>query len=74
MILTTPKSSWPAAKIPLSVMEQDIDRKDARLALVRDRYPKVWEIVNSDTPTSADVIEGMVAAIHRNPNGRARLW
>ena len=36
--------------------EQDIDRKDARLALVRDRYPKVWDIVNSDTPTSADVI------------------
>ena len=54
-------------------MEQEVDRKDARLALVRDRFPKVWEIVNSDIPTSADVIEGMVAAIHRNPNGEQDL-
>lgn len=53
--------------------EQDIDRKDARLALVRDRYPKVWDIINSDTPTSADVIEGMVAAIHVDLNGQQDL-
>lgn len=54
-------------------LQTDAKRKDARLALVRERYPKVWEEVNSDTPIRPDVIEGMVAAVHVNPQGQQDL-
>jgi len=54
-------------------MEQEVNTKDARLALVRERFPKVHDIINSNEPTSAEVIEGMVAAIHENPNGQQDL-
>jgi hypothetical protein len=54
-------------------LETDARRKDARLALVRERYKQVWQDITSDTPPAAVVIEGMVAAVHRNPQGQQDL-
>lgn len=54
-------------------MEEDINRKDARLALVRERHRRVYDEITSDEPPSADIIEGMVAAIHNDPSGRQDL-
>lgn len=54
-------------------LETEMNRKDARLALVRERHPRVWEEINSDEPMRAEVIEGMVAAIHVNPQGQQDL-
>ncbi|TVR42942.1 MAG: hypothetical protein EA402_10845 [Planctomycetota bacterium] len=54
-------------------LEQEANRKDARLALVRERHPRVWQEINSEGPTTSEVIEGMVAAIHVDPNGNQDL-
>ncbi|TVR13622.1 MAG: hypothetical protein EA401_06325 [Planctomycetota bacterium] len=54
-------------------MEEDINRKDARLALVRERHRGVYDEITSDEPPSAEIIEGMVAAIHNDPSGRQDL-
>lgn len=54
-------------------LEDEARRKDARLALVRERYKQVWADITSDTPPRAEVIEAMVAAITVDPRGRQDL-
>lgn len=54
-------------------MEEEMNRKDARLALVRERHRRVWEEITGDIPMRAEVIEGMVAAVHRDPNNQQDL-
>jgi vacuolar-type H+-ATPase subunit I/STV1 len=54
-------------------MGEDLKRKDARLALVRERYSDVWKDINSDEPTPAGVLSAIVAAVHRGQDGRQTL-
>jgi uncharacterized protein (DUF3084 family) len=54
-------------------LEQSMKRKDAYLALVQDRYPRVWNDISSDRVTADVVIRGVVAAVRTNPNGQQDL-
>lgn len=48
-------------------MEQETERKDAMLALVKRDYPPVYEYITSGKAPSPDVLEGVVAAVRVDP-------
>jgi predicted RNase H-like nuclease (RuvC/YqgF family) len=54
-------------------LETEKRRLDARLALVQREDPALFARINSDTPSSRDLIQGAVAVIERNPQGQQHL-
>lgn len=54
-------------------MELDMRRKDAQLALVRERHPDVHREITSGEPPSDEVIRGVVAGIRDTPTGEQDL-
>jgi len=54
-------------------LEEDMRRKNAYLALVRENHPNVYREITSDVPPSDKVIRGVVAAVRVNPRGQQDL-
>ncbi|MDA3959863.1 MAG: hypothetical protein PF961_03665 [Planctomycetota bacterium] len=54
-------------------MEEDLKRKNAYLALVRENHPQVYREITSDVPPSDKVIRAVVAAVRINPQGKQDL-
>lgn len=48
-------------------MEQSIEHKDARLALVKRDYPQVWEHIDTGHDSDGTIISGVVAAVRVDP-------
>lgn len=54
-------------------LEQDAKRKDAQLAIIRDRHPRAFADATSEQITTDAVIRGIVAAVRLDPQGRQDL-
>ena len=56
----------------IAVLTKDVNDNKARLALVRERHPKIWDEVNDEKAAHA-FIQGKVAAVNTNPQGQQDL-
>ncbi|MHC5068448.1 MAG: hypothetical protein ACYTF0_07635 [Planctomycetota bacterium] len=54
-------------------LEEELKRKNAYLALVRDNHPEVYRQISGDVPSTDEVVRGIVAAVRVNPQGKQDL-
>jgi uncharacterized protein (DUF3084 family) len=65
-------TSLDKARQDIAVLTKDGNDNKARLALVRERHPKVWDEIN-DEKASHTFVQGVVAAVNTNPQGQQDL-
>jgi chromosome segregation ATPase len=56
----------------IAKLTKDLNDNKARLALVRERHPDVWSEIY-DEKVSAKFLQGVVAAVRKNPQGQQDL-
>jgi len=60
------------ARQDIAALTKDANDNKAKLALVRERHPKVWDEVSNEN-ASHTFVQGIVAAVNTNPQGQQDL-
>lgn len=57
----------------IATLQNEGKTMEAMLKLVEDRYPRVWTEINSDNAGYDHIVQGLVAAVRKNPQGQQDL-